>query len=55
MVLKWNMYRKLMQNDTICPRIVASAAPRIPMSNVKMKIGSRIVFTMAPISMEIIE
>ena len=44
-----------MQNEIICPIIVASAAPVIPILNTNMKIGSRIVFTIAPISIDVIE
>ena len=44
-----------MQNETICPMIVASAAPLIPICIPKIKIGSRIVFTIAPTSIDVIE
>lgn len=44
-----------MQNETIWPMIVASAAPRMPMFMPKMKSGSRMVLTMAPASIEVIE
>ena len=44
-----------MQNEIICPIIVASAAPVIPILNTNMKTGSRIVFTIAPISIDVIE
>ena len=44
-----------MQKDMICPVIVAIAAPAIPISNTKIRMGSRIVLTMAPTSMDVME
>lgn len=35
--------------------MVAKAAPKIPHWKIKMKIGSRMVFTMAPITIQVIE
>ena len=35
--------------ETVCERMVASAAPRTPMSSANMKIGSRTMFMTAPI------
>ena len=45
----------LMQNEAICPRIVASAAPVIPISSTKMNSGSRAVLISAPMSIDIME
>jgi len=44
-----------MQKDIIWPVIVAKAAPVIPILNIKINIGSNIVFTIAPTSIEVIE
>ena len=44
-----------MANDMICPVMVAKAAPRIPISNPNISIGSSMVLMMAPVSMDIIE
>ena len=38
--------------DNACDKIVARAAPRTPIPNTKMKIGSRIIFAAAPIITE---
>ena len=39
---------------TICPSTVATAAPIIPQWNEKIKIGSRMILTIAPASVEAI-
>ena len=39
---------------TTCPITVATAAPIIPQRNTNMKIGSRIMFTTAPASVDAI-
>ena len=44
-----------MQNDIICPVIVARAAPVIPILNTKIKRGSSTVFITAPASIECME
>ena len=41
--------------EKICPITVAQAAPAIPQSQAKIKIGSRMVLIIAPITMQTIE
>ena len=43
-----------MQQATIWPSTVAAAAPATPMSSTKMQMGSKMMFTIAPIPWEII-
>lgn len=40
------------RKEMIWPRMVAIAAPRTPISKIKMKMGSKTVLMMAPSSME---
>ena len=42
-------------HEATCPITVAQAAPAMPMPNVKMKSGSRMVLMTAPRSMHVIE
>ena len=39
-------------NDAVCPITVARAAPVIPHLNTKIKSGSRMIFVIAPVSIE---
>ena len=41
--------------EKICPITVAQAAPAIPQPQAKIKIGSRMVLIIAPITMQTIE
>lgn len=44
-----------MSTETTWPATVAMAAPAMPISKTKMKMGSKIVLTMAPESIHIME
>ena len=46
------MYQTARTAVTICPITVANAAPIMPHWNTKIKIGSRIIFRIAPASVE---
>ena len=53
--LNFFKYNSAIINDIICPMIVANAPPFTPNLNIKMNIGSKIMFIIAPIINIIIE